>query len=98
MDTLNMHIAASENKRVFAIFGPTILSVWSPWSNTIQTCATQNSIIQTYDNITIFQAKMKCVACGLAGCDDMHGKSECLYKINPVTIFNEVKRWLIKSQ
>ncbi|NTW84508.1 MAG: glycosyltransferase family 9 protein, partial [Chlorobiaceae bacterium] len=25
-DTLNMHIAASQNKRIFAIFGPTILS------------------------------------------------------------------------
>ena len=30
MDTLNMHIAAAQNKRVFAIFGPTILSMWSP--------------------------------------------------------------------
>ena len=33
MDTVNMHIAASQNKRIFAIFGPTNLSMWSPWSN-----------------------------------------------------------------
>ena len=29
MDTMNMHIAASQSKRVFAIFGPTILKMWS---------------------------------------------------------------------
>ena len=39
---------------------------------------------------------MACVACGLAGCDGKHGKSECLEKIDPEIIFEEVKRWLIK--
>ena len=64
MDTLNMHIAASQNKRIFAIFGPTKLSMWSPWSNNLQTSAIEAKPIQTYDNITIFQADMPCVACG----------------------------------
>ena len=31
MDTLNMHIAASQSKQIFAIFGPSILNIWSPW-------------------------------------------------------------------
>lgn len=96
MDTLNMHIAAASQKRVFAIFGPTILSMWSPWSNQAQTNAITNAPKQTYGNITIFQANMPCVACGFAGCDDKHGKSDCLYKIDPKTIFNEVKTWLTK--
>ena len=93
MDTLNMHIAAGQNKRVFAIFGPTKLSMWSPWSNKSQQCASKDRPIQTYDNITIFQADMSCVACGKAGCDDRHIKSDCLDNIDPKAIFNEVKDW-----
>lgn len=96
MDTLNMHIAAASNKEVFAIFGPTKLAMWSPWSNSLQCSTFQNKPKQTYGNITIFQANMPCVACGLAGCDDKHGKSDCLYAINPKTIFTEVKRCLTK--
>ena len=93
MDTLNMHIAAGQNKRIFAIYGPTKLSMWSPWSNKSQQCASEDRPIQTYDNITIFQADMPCVACNKAGCDDRHGKSDCLDHIDPKAIFNEVKDW-----
>jgi heptosyltransferase III len=94
MDTLNMHIAASQNKRIFAIFGPTNLSMWSPWSNSLKACTTKNSPIQTYGNVTIFQADMPCIACGKAGCDDNHGKSDCLFNIKPDIIFNKVEAWL----
>ena len=93
MDTLNMHIAASYNKNIFAIFGPTNLTMWSPWSNKLQKSATENRPMQNYDNITIFQANMPCVACGNAGCDNRHGKSECLDHINPRLVFDEVKKW-----
>jgi heptosyltransferase III len=93
MDTLNMHIAASQNKRIFAIFGPTNLSMWSPWSNQLKACTSINAPVQTYSNITIFQANMPCVPCGNAGCDNNHGKSECLFNINPELIFQEVKNW-----
>jgi len=94
MDTLNMHIAASQNKKIFAIFGPTNLRMWSPWSNKLSMSATQNKPMQTYGNVTIFQANMPCVACGNAGCDNNHGNSECLDNIDPLTIFNEVDSWL----
>ena len=93
MDTLNMHIAASQEKRIFAIFGPTNLSMWSPWSNQLKTSATDNAPLQTYDKNTIFQADMPCVACGNAGCDNKHGRSECLFEINPDLIFQEIKGW-----
>jgi len=92
MDTLNMHIAAALNKRVFAIFGPTNLKMWSPWSMELQASATQDMPIQTYGNITIFQANMKCVACGKKGCNN-NGISECLYKIYPEIVFEEVRDW-----
>jgi len=92
MDTLNMHIAAAQNKRVFAIFGPTILTMWSPWSNELQLSATEDKPIQSYGNITIFQASMPCVACGQAGCNDS-GKSECLENISPKMVFKEIEDW-----
>lgn len=93
-DTLTMHIAASQNKRIFAIFGPTILSAWSPWCNGLGTGTRLNSPVQTYSNVTLFQADMPCVACGKAGCDDNHGISECLYLIDPDVVINEIDHWL----
>ena len=94
MDTLNMHIASSQNKRIFAIFGPTNTKMWSPWSNLSKKCSRSNQLTQTYDNVTIFQANMNCVPCGKAGCNDAHGKSECLYQIDPNLIYQEVKKYL----
>ena len=96
MDTLNMHIAAAQNKRIFAIFGPSNLNMWSPWSNQLGLSAKRDKPIQSYGNITIFQANMPCVACGKAGCNDNHGNSDCLDNINPENIFSEVKDWYSK--
>ena len=93
-DTLTMHIAASQNKRIFGIFGPTFVSAWSPWSNVLGSGTRLNSPVQTYGNVTLFQADMPCVACGKAGCDDNHGISECLYLIDPDVITNEIDQWL----
>ena len=93
MDTLNMHIAAAQNNCIFAIFGPTNLTMWSPWSNELKESATENIPIQNYANITIFQADMPCVACGMAGCDNQHGKSICLDHINPKMVFDHVNNW-----
>ena len=95
MDTLNMHIAASQNKRLFAIFGPTKTEMWSPWCNTLQTSSNISKPIQTYGNITIFQADMPCVACGEKGCKNNGFISDCLSDISPNLIFKEIKDWLI---
>jgi len=94
MDTLNVHIAAALNKRIFLISGPTRLSLWSPWSNQMQINARKNQAKQTYGNITIFQANLACVACGLAGCDDKGGESKCMNHIPAEDIFSEVCQWL----
>jgi heptosyltransferase III len=93
MDTLNMHIAAMQNKTIFAIFGPTKLEMWSPWSNSLKNATVQNNPVQQYGNITIFQAALACVACGKAGCNDDKGVSECLQVIKPELIFNYVNSW-----
>ena len=97
MDTLNMHIAAGQNKNIFAVFGPTFPQIWSPWSNETQSYAKESKAVQRYGNVTLFQADMPCVACGLAGCDDKGGKSDCLYNIDPNTIFKEVSTCLARS-
>jgi heptosyltransferase-3 len=94
MDTLNMHIAAAQSKKIFAIFGPTLTSMWSPWDNLSGTYTISTPPLSSYGNITLFQANMPCVPCGKAGCDDKHGKSECLAIINPYIIFQEVQQWL----
>ncbi len=93
MDTLNMHIAASQNKRIFAIYGPTNLKMWSPWSNQLQKATKINQPIQSYGNVTIFQADMPCVACGKAGCNNDFKNSDCLDKINPMLISDVVGKW-----
>jgi heptosyltransferase III len=93
MDTLNMHIAAAQNKRIFAIFGPTNLKMWSPWSNELRKSAKINVPVQTYGNITIFQANMPCVACGKAGCENS-GNSICLDNIDLNEAFKEINTWI----
>ena len=93
MDTLNMHIAASQSKRIFAIFGSTSLAMWSPWSNQLKTSISTNKPIQTYGKNTIFQSSLPCEVCELIGCGNNHGKDEFTYIINPQEIFNEVSHW-----
>jgi heptosyltransferase III len=98
MDTLNMHIAASQSKRIFAIFGPTKLSMWSPWSNQLKTSTSINKPVQTYGKNTIFQSSLPCEVCGIIGCGHNHGKNELTYMIEPEEIFNEIKDWHLKSK
>lgn len=93
MDTLNMHIAASQNKPIFAIFGSTNLSMWSPWSNALQKATTKNSPIQKYSNITIFQSQTACHICGVFGCGNNHGIDKFNFDINPKSVFKEIKKW-----
>jgi heptosyltransferase-3 len=91
MDTVNMHIAAALNKKIYAIFGPTFPLIWGPWSNEAQSGASHSYGSEEYGNVKIFQAKLPCVPCGMAGCDDKHGRSECLYQIPPKIISDYIK-------
>ena len=88
-----MHIAAVQNKQIFAIFGPTNLRMWSPWSNDQKMAASENRPMQTYGKITIFQSSLPCVACGKAGCNDNNQRSECLYTIDPRKIFKHIEKF-----
>ena len=98
MDTLNMHIAASQNKRIFAIFGSTKLSMWSPWSNQLRASTSSNKPIQTYGRNTIFQSSSPCKVCGIFGCGNNHDRNEFPNTVDPNDIFNEVKDWFVESE
>lgn len=93
MDTLNMHIAASYNKTIFAIFGPTNISMWSPWSNNLQRATKENKSLQTYDNFTIFQSSFPCKVCGAIGCGNNHGLNELPFSMKPEQVYSEVAKW-----
>ena len=95
MDTLNMHIAASQNKRIFAIFGSTKLSMWAPWSNELMSSSSINKPLQTYGKNTIFQSSLPCKVCDKVGCGNNHGLKEFPYDIEPEKIFNEIKNWYL---
>ena len=92
-----MHIAASQDKKIFAIFGPTNLAMWSPWSNEVKSSAYKNIPIQNYGGNTIFQADMPCVACGSSGCNGT-GISRCLEEIKPLNIFNTINQWYLNHE
>jgi len=96
MDTLNMHISASQNKRIFAIMGPTLLKVWSPWSNKKKVCSNHNNE-RDYGNISIFQSDLKCVPCGFAGCNNIGRESKCLEDIDPKKIGDKFNSWYRKQ-
>jgi heptosyltransferase III len=93
MDTLNMHIAASQDKRIFAVFGPTNIAMWSPWSNQLKKSTTINKPVQTYGKNTVFQSSLSCEICGKVGCGSNHGKNEFSFIIRPEEIFSEVSDW-----
>jgi len=94
MDTLNMHIAASQNKKIFAIYGPTNTDMWAPWSNEKGGCDRQPKKVKEYGNITLFQAGLDCVPCGNMGCDNNFGKSLCLDLIQPSVIYSEIEKFV----
>ena len=97
MDTVNMHIAASQNKEIFAIFGPTNTKKWAPFSTKdINYIINSEKDFSSKSNVHIFQSDMKCMPCGKAGCDDNHGESYCLYKISPETIYLSIKKCFSK--
>ena len=85
-------ITINKDNRVHSIYGSDKVA-------NLEICqevsATDDMAIQTYGNVTIFQADMPCVACGNAGCDN-YGKSDCLYNISPGLVFKEIEDWYQK--
>lgn len=88
------HLASSVNIPIFTIFGPTPVSMWSPWpykkeqekSGFIAKIPTT-----TIDNITVFQSSRECVPCYGKRCTIKKTQySPCLEDIKPMQVFNAV--------
>ena len=94
VDTLNVHIAAGQKKKIFAIYGPTNINLWAPWSDSIKQIDFKDKSMHKYADIHLFQADLPCRGCNRAGCDNNEGKSICLDLIDPQEIYNSIKKIL----
>ncbi|MBF0214350.1 MAG: putative lipopolysaccharide heptosyltransferase III [Magnetococcales bacterium] len=93
VDTAPMHIAASQNTPVMALFGPTGVYDWGPWPNGWSGEDTPYGAlrgVQRSDPHLVIQKDWACVPCGKAGCEGTK-RSRCLEELDFTT---EVLPWL----
>ncbi|MEO5345401.1 MAG: putative lipopolysaccharide heptosyltransferase III [Magnetococcus sp. YQC-9] len=93
VDTAPMHMAASQNTPVIALFGPTGVYDWGPWPNGWSGEATPYPELrgmQACDPHLVIQKDWACVPCGKAGCEGSK-RSRCLEELDFTT---EVLPWL----
>jgi|GEM_PF-1195571 len=77
-----MHIAASQNIPVIALFGPTSAHSFGAWDNSAYDCSYKNQNgKQTCGIHTLLQSDRSCVPCNKNGCENS-GKSECMSDIS----------------
>ncbi|MBK0393320.1 glycosyltransferase family 9 protein [Ramlibacter algicola] len=94
-DTSVSHLAAATGVPVVALFGPSNPMRWAPWPavteqpiNWVQSGGTQGN-----GNVTVLQARLPCVPCGRAGCEDHRAsRADCLPLITPDRVLAEVDR------
>ncbi len=95
VDSAPMHIAASVDTPVVALFGPSIVYRWAPWANSAR-FKTREDILNAYsegayriDRHVVIQKDWQCVPCQKDGCNGSK-ISRCLEEISP----EEVKKVL----
>jgi heptosyltransferase-3 len=84
IDSAPMHIAASTNAKILAIFGPTNPIQWAPWPhNQYQEIPNQH--------ISIINKNWPCVPCGGSGCENLK-KSACIDCISVDEVIEQIKK------
>ncbi|GAB0058212.1 hypothetical protein SIID45300_02557 [Candidatus Magnetaquicoccaceae bacterium FCR-1] len=95
VDTAPMHMAASQDTPVIALFGPTGVYDWGPWPNGWDGADTpypELKGVQASEPHLVIQKDWPCVPCGKAGCEGSK-RSRCLEELDFAT---EVQPWLAK--
>ncbi|MBF0190013.1 MAG: putative lipopolysaccharide heptosyltransferase III [Magnetococcales bacterium] len=96
VDTAMMHIAASLDVPVLALFGPSMPFEWGPWPNGWDSL-TRNPYgrqgIQQSGPHRIVQKDWPCVPCHGRGCNDSH-VSDCLEKLDSAEVIAVLQGFL----
>jgi heptosyltransferase-3 len=90
VDTGATHIAAAQNVRVFALYGPSWTKYWAPWPNDTKDNSPfdRNRGIQKVSNVTVIQKDWECVPCNQETCRiSSCNKTECLEKMSVEEVF-----------
>jgi heptosyltransferase III len=81
VDSAPMHIAASQNIPVIALFGPSGVFNWGAWDNDVYECTyTARNGTQKMGKHTMIQLDLNCIPCGSDGCEGTK-ISDCLMTI-----------------
>ena len=100
VDSAPMHIAASQNTPVIALFGPSGTFDWGPWPNdwsSLQNPYPEKNGIQYAGHHLVIQQSWDCAPCGQDGCDGTK-ISRCLDEIKPETVVPLIQQQLNKSR
>lgn len=99
VDSAPMHIAASQNTPVIAVFGPSGSFNWGPWPNKHKSqhnpYPSLNGVQRTGSHIVI-QQSWDCVPCGQDGCDGSK-KSRCLDELTPEMIIPLIQQHISEN-
>lgn len=88
-DTAIMHIAASVETPVIALFGPSGAMHWGPWDNSfLLSSYTKKNGLQNMGKHSVIQKSWECVPCGKDGCNGSK-ISRCLNELD-LTIIKKV--------
>jgi heptosyltransferase-3 len=88
VDSAPMHIAAAVGTPVVALFGPSYVNRWAPWSSELSSLKTREDWAKCYRNDcyylgkhTVAQRNWQCFPCGKDGCEGSK-RSKCLEDIS----------------
>lgn len=88
------HLASSFNIPIFSVFGPTPVTMWSPWpyqKDNLTSGFIDRIPVKTVNNVTIFQSDRECVPCYGKHCDIKKTVySSCLEDIKADIVLNTI--------